>query len=46
MAFGEHGVDWMFLAMEWGTDLEVFVVWYYDVDMARNENLTKEEMDL
>jgi hypothetical protein len=33
-------------AVEWGTDLEVIAVWYYDADMAADENLTEEEMDL
>jgi hypothetical protein len=36
----------MALAVEWGIDLEEAVVWYNDVDMAEDEDLTEEEMDL
>lgn len=46
VAFEEDGVDWMVLAVEWDTDLEEVVVWYYDVDMAADEDLDEEEMNL
>ena len=46
MAFEEGGVDWKVLTVEWDTDLEAVVVWYYDVDMAADEDLDEEEMDL
>jgi hypothetical protein len=36
----------MVLAVEWDTGLEEVVVWYYDVDMAADEDLTEEEMNL
>ena len=36
----------MALAVEWGTDLEKVVVWYCDVGMAADENLTEEKMNL
>ena len=36
----------MVLAVEWNTDLEEVVVWYYDVDMAKDEDLSEEEMNL
>jgi hypothetical protein len=36
----------MALAVEYGTDLEEVVVWCYDADMAADENLTEEEMNL
>ena len=39
-------MDWMVLAVEWDTGLEEVVVWYYDVDMAADEDLTEEEMNL
>jgi hypothetical protein len=31
----------MVLAVVWGTGLEEVVVWYCDVDMAADENLTE-----
>jgi hypothetical protein len=36
----------MALAVDWDTDFVEAVVWYYDVDMAADENLIEEEMDL
>jgi hypothetical protein len=45
-AFEEGGVDWIALAVEWGTDLEKIVVRYYGADMAAGEDLTEEEMNL
>jgi hypothetical protein len=33
----------MVLAVEWGTGLEEVVVWYYDADMAADEDLTEQK---
>ena len=44
--FEEEGVDWRVLAVEWDAGLEAVVVWYYDVDMAADANLTEDDMHL
>jgi hypothetical protein len=33
-AFEESGVEWMALAVEWGTGLEEAAVWHYDAYMS------------
>ena len=43
--FEEGGVDWKVHAVVWDADEEV-VVWYYDVEMAADGDLSEDEMDL
>ena len=43
-AFEEDGVDWMVLSVEWSAIHQRVMVWYFDVDTAEAENLTKEMM--
>ena len=45
-AFEEDGADWKVLAVAMDPDLEEVVVWYYDVAMAADGELTEEEMNL
>ena len=44
--FEENGVDWKVLAVVWDADEEEVVVWYYDVEMAADGDLSEDEMDL
>ena len=44
--FEEDGVDWKVLAVVWDADEEEVVVWYYDVEMAADGDLSEDEMDL
>ena len=44
--FEEDGVDWKVLAVVWDADEEEVVVWYYDVEMAADGDLSEGEMDL
>ena len=39
--FEEDGVDWRVLTVELDAGLEAVVVWYYNVDMAADANLTE-----
>jgi hypothetical protein len=42
--FEEDGIAWVVLGAEWSEYLEELVVWYYDVDMAEDDEITEEEM--
>ena len=42
--FEEDGVDWMVLSVEWSVTHNRVMVWYFDVDGAEAEGLTKETM--
>jgi len=44
--FEEDGVGWKALAVVWDADEEGVVVWYYDVEMAADGDLSEDEMDL
>jgi len=44
--FEEDGVDWKVLAVVWDADEEGVVVWYYDVEMAADGDLSEDEMGL
>jgi hypothetical protein len=43
--FGEDGVSWKVLHVEWSTQLGEMVVWYYDVEMAADAGLTDDDLD-
>ena len=43
--FEEEGVSWKVLHVGWSEKLEEMVVWYYDVDMAAEAELTDDELD-
>ena len=44
--FEEDGVDWKVLAVVWDATAEEVVVWYYDVGMAAEGDLTEDDLDL
>ena len=44
--FEEDGVDWKVLAVVWDATAEEVVVWYYDVGMAAEGELTEDDLDL
>ena len=44
--FEEDGVDWKVLAVAWDGELEEVVVWYYDVEMAEEGQLSEDDMHL
>ena len=44
--FEQDGADWKVLAVVWDANEEELVVWYYDVKMAADGDLSEDEMDL
>ena len=43
--FEEEGIDWRVLSVVWSADQNQVMVWYYDVQAANVEGLTKEQME-
>ena len=43
--FEEDFIDWKVLAVEWSGEMEAVLVWYYDVDMAKEAGVNEDEMN-